>query len=289
MYEKESILLIMNLLITLLTICIVIFLYLHIIYQLKTSDDLEIYEIELPNKTRLEEVCELRQPILFYYPVQMNINDYTAFDINIKENQSTVPLLFSKAIELFEKDNEHKFYTENNETFLDDTTLKKSYEANDELLRPYMIASKQYDFISGSNDSIIPLRYNNYYRDYFIVVNGSITVKLTPPKNSKYLYKIVNYETGEYKSEINPWNPDEKHLSMYNKVKFLEIKVNQGQLIYIPSYWWFSIKLENQAQLCRFSYRTYMNYISILPDVVRGILQRNNIKIKSIPSITDKI
>ncbi len=279
----------MNLLITLLTICIVIFLYLHIIYQLKTSDDLEIYEIELPNKTRLEEVCELRQPILFYYPVQMNINDYTAFDINIKENQSTVPLLFSKAIELFEKDNEHKFYTENNETFLDDTTLKKSYEANDELLRPYMIASKQYDFISGSNDSIIPLRYNNYYRDYFIVVNGSITVKLTPPKNSKYLYKIVNYETGEYKSEINPWNPDEKHLSMYNKVKFLEIKVNQGQLIYIPSYWWFSIKLENQAQLCRFSYRTYMNYISILPDVVRGILQRNNIKIKSIPSITDKI
>lgn len=279
----------MNILITLLTICIVIFLYLHIVYQLKTSDDLEIYEIELPNKTRLEEVCELRQPIIFYYPIQMNINDYTAFDINIKDNQTTVPLLFSKAIELFNKDSDHKFYTEDNEMFLEDTTLKKTYEINDELLRPYMVANKQYDFISGSINSIIPLRYNNYYRDYFVVIQGNITVKLTPPKNSKYLYKIVNYETEEYKSEINPWNPDEKHLSMYNKVKFLEIKVKQGQLIYIPSYWWFSIKLENQAQICRFSYRTYMNYISILPDIIRGILQRNNIKIKSIPSITDKI
>lgn len=279
----------MNLLITLLTICIVIFLYLHIVYQLKTSDDLEIYEIEPPNKTRLEEVCELRQPILFHYPIQMNINDYTAFDININDNQTIVPLLFSKAIELFEKDNDHKFYTEHNEMFLEDTTLKKSYEINDELLRPYMIASKHYDFISGSNNTVLPLRYHNFYRDYYVVVRGSITIKLTPPKNTKYLYKIVNYEREEYKSEINPWNPDEKHLSMYNKVKFLEIKVKEGQLIYIPSYWWFSIKLENQAQLCRFSYRTYMNYVSILPDIVRGILQRNNIKIKSIPSITDKI
>lgn len=274
----------MNLLIYLLTICIVVFLYLHIIYQLKTSDDLEIYEIETPDKVRLEDVCDLRQPIIFHYPFQLNVNDYTAFDLNIKDGITEVPLVYSKAMELFKKDSQQKYYTANNQTFLEDTTLYKQYESNDELLRPYMVATKHYDFITGSTNTALPLRYNNYYRNYFVVIQGSITIKLTPPKNTKYLFRTINYETEEYTSEINPWCPDDKHLSMFNKVKFLEITVNQGQLIYIPAYWWYSIQL-NDAQLCQFSYRTYMNYISIFPDLFVGILQRNNVKLKTIPSI----
>ena len=55
-------------LVTLLTICVVVFIYLHVVFQWKTSNDLEVFDMEvLPDKKRLEELCNLRQPLLFEY------------------------------------------------------------------------------------------------------------------------------------------------------------------------------------------------------------------------------
>ena len=34
---------------------------------MKVSDDLEVYEIDQPSKDKLEEVCDLRQPVTFDY------------------------------------------------------------------------------------------------------------------------------------------------------------------------------------------------------------------------------
>ena len=48
-----------------LTFCVVLFMYLHIIYHLKTSNDLEIYTIDSPSKDKLEEICNIRQPVVF--------------------------------------------------------------------------------------------------------------------------------------------------------------------------------------------------------------------------------
>ena len=45
--------------------CLVLFIYLHIQFHLKTGEDLEIYEIDEPSKNKLEEICDLRQPLLF--------------------------------------------------------------------------------------------------------------------------------------------------------------------------------------------------------------------------------
>ena len=47
--------------------CLVLFLYLHIQYHLKTSDDLEVYTLNSPSKDKLEEICTIRQPVLFQY------------------------------------------------------------------------------------------------------------------------------------------------------------------------------------------------------------------------------
>ena len=45
--------------------CLVLFLYLHIQFHLKTSNDLEMYEVDQASKDKLEEVCDIRQPVLF--------------------------------------------------------------------------------------------------------------------------------------------------------------------------------------------------------------------------------
>ena len=270
----------MNLLITLLTCCIVVFLYLHIVYQLKTCDDLELYEIDLPTKSKLEDICELRQPVLFAHEFQFDTAEYGSFDVTISDNSPTkIVLPLEKANDLFKKNT--KYFSEHNSDFLRDTTLHKKYEAADATLRPYMVSEMKYDIIFGSPSTHTTLCYSNHYRNYYAVISGEVTLKLTPPKNSKYLYPLVDYERQEYTSEVDPWNPDPKHTSV-NKVKFLEVHVKQGQVLHVPAYWWYSIKLGTNAQIAVFRYRTYMNFVSVLPDICRGYLQRSNVTIKNI-------
>ena len=57
----------MNIIFNFLIFCIVLFLYLHIYHHLKTSNDLEVYEIEKPSKDKLEEISDIRQPVIFNY------------------------------------------------------------------------------------------------------------------------------------------------------------------------------------------------------------------------------
>ena len=57
----------MKIIFSMLIFCIVLFLYLHIFFHLKTSNDLEVYEIDQPSKDKLEEICDLRQPVIFNY------------------------------------------------------------------------------------------------------------------------------------------------------------------------------------------------------------------------------
>ena len=53
--------------------CIVLFIYLHIQFHLKTSEDLEMYEVDQPSKERLEEIFDVRQPVLFDFDCQQII------------------------------------------------------------------------------------------------------------------------------------------------------------------------------------------------------------------------
>ena len=57
----------MNYIFNIFIFVIVLFLYIHIQFQLKTSNDLEVYNIEKPSKDKLEEICDIRQPLVFNY------------------------------------------------------------------------------------------------------------------------------------------------------------------------------------------------------------------------------
>ena len=60
----------MKIIIGVFIFCLVLFIYLHIQFHLKTGEDLEMYEIEQPSKDKLEEICDLRQPVLFDFDSQ---------------------------------------------------------------------------------------------------------------------------------------------------------------------------------------------------------------------------
>ena len=89
----------LNIIIGLFIFCVVLFFYLHIQFHLKTSEDLEIYEIEQASKDKMEEICDLRQPVLFDCDedgdkiIQTTnkdflIENYSIFEIKIREKET---------------------------------------------------------------------------------------------------------------------------------------------------------------------------------------------------------
>jgi len=283
----------MKIIINLLIFCIVLFLYLHIYFHIKTSDDLEIYEIDKPSKEKLEEICDLRQPVVFDYNSkiidifkQNNILDtYGAFDIKIRNTKTPdydtdihLPIVFNKALDIIKNDNKETYFVENNMDFLEETTLIKHFSYNDYFLRPPLVSNCNYDYIFGSKNTVTPFRYELNYRNYFLVTEGVATIRLSPFKSSKYLYTNNDYENFEFRSEIDPWNVSPHYKADFDKIKCLDVIVNPGYIIYIPAYWYYSIKFNENTSICVFKYRTYMNNFAILPQLILNILQNQNIK-----------
>lgn len=285
-----------------------LFLYLHIHFHLKRSNDLEVYEIDQPSKQRLEEVCDVRQPTTFeYYNEQLLTqlsyqsihNSYRAFDINIRDvskSSSTddskntqkgtendfvlfIPVALKIAHEVLKKDTEMKYISENNADFIEETGLIKTFQLNDEFLRPYMVSKCMYDILMASENTITPLRYDINYRNYFLVTQGSARIMLIPPKDTRYLYPIIDYDIFEFRSPVNPWNIQPEYQDDFDKIKTLEVDLYQGMTMFIPAYWWYSIKFTgSETSICSFKYRTYMNTISIMPQLVMSTLQNMNTK-----------
>ena len=284
----------MKILITVLTFCIVLFLYLHIFFHLKTSNDLEVYNVEQLSKDKLEEICDIRQPLVFDYNNQgildgcsMDnlVKNYEAFDLkirNINDNNTNseiyMPLKLGNVTKLLDRDKDSIYYSENNIDFLEETGVVKNFKYNDAFLRPYMVTNCKYDILLGGEGTTTPLRYDINYRNYYLVTEGSITIKLSPPQSGKYLYAIKDYDNFEFKSPINPWDIQNEYKADFDKIKCLEFTLNKGQIIHIPAYWWYSIKFGEKSLISTFKYRTYMNTVAILPEILMSMLQRYNVK-----------
>jgi len=55
----------MNYFLVLIVFCVILFIYLHLQFQMKTSNDLELFEIYDTTKENMEEICDIRQPAIF--------------------------------------------------------------------------------------------------------------------------------------------------------------------------------------------------------------------------------
>ena len=147
---------------------IVLFIYTHVYYNLKTSSDLEVYHVDNLSKDKLEELCNYRQPIIIEHDVKEIIEQcnltrvketYGAFDVNIRnvsenddKSELYIPFTLEGAVTLFEKDEMKKYITENNSDFLKETGLDKSYRYNDGFFRPQLVSSCDYDILCGSKN-----------------------------------------------------------------------------------------------------------------------------------------
>ena len=284
-----------------LIFCVVLFIYLHIHFHLKTSNDLEVYEIDQPSKDKLEEVCDLRQPVLFDYANERLMESctlpairstYGAFDVRLRNVKDTadeadatdlyVPLTLHAVADTFRSDKDARYVTENNGDFLEETGLVKTFKYNDAFLRPPMVSKCTYDVVCASPGTQTPLRYELNYRNYYLVTQGSVKLRLIAPHASKYLYPVADYDNFEFRSPVNPWQIQAEYRADFDKIKTMDVDLSAGQIIYIPAYWWCSMQfppdVPTMPTICCFKYRTYMNTISIADKLCMWMLQQQNVK-----------
>ena len=271
--------------------CLVLFIYLHINFHWKTGEDLEMYEVDQPSKDRLEEICDLRQPVLFDFDCQKIMetsnrtflsDNYHAFEVKIRNvNESDplyIPLPLHSAVKLFDEDKTASYLSETNKEFLEETGVIKNMRYNDEFLRPYMVSNCNYDILMSSASVKSPFRYEINYRNYLLLTQGTAQIKLAPPHSTKYLYPNYDYENFEFRSPVDPWNPQPRYSADFDKIKCLEFTLLPGKTLYIPAYWWYSIKFGENTSIACFNYRTYMNNLAITPYVCLHALQIQNVK-----------
>lgn len=270
----------MDTLVAFVIFIVVLFVYIHLTAQFKKSEDLEIYEMDYKTSQQLNEICELRQPVLFelkeQYPELFERVEVTG-DVNVKdkndfETGDFITMPYSNAETLTKTDPKSRFYSENN-------TDRIYNKAADEVLKPTFSMFSKQDVMFGSKGARTSTKFHTNSRKFICVNTGKIQVKMSPWKNRKYLNPTYDYENYEFRSPIDVWDPQPKYLNEYEKVKFLEFDVDNGYVLYIPPYWFYSIKyFDEYTQLVEYNYNTLINAAANVPNYCMYYLQQNNIK-----------
>jgi hypothetical protein len=256
-----------------------VILYSQIMFQLKKSDDLEIYETDFTTNKELNDSANLKQPFIFSFSeFDQNLNsldltkDYGSFDVFVKDatdyyadkpTQSIV-LTLNAASSLIQTDGDAKYYSDSNSFFIDETGIQKYYKQVDKYLKPQLSLFSKYDIIFGSAGSSTPLMYHTYERRYLYVTGqDNIVVKMTPWRSSKYMIINKNYKDYEFSSPLNVWKPQNAYMGGYQKMKFIEFVVRPGSILYVPPFWHYSIQFKKENQFVHvFNYGSLMNILS---------------------------
>lgn len=275
-------------LINILLFMSILLIYLHVYYHLRVNNDMEIYENKNMSKSNLEEMQNLRQPIVHYmncedlnnnFNLSKLLTNHSNLNLHIKKNNSPlesidkyVEINFNSLDDVFNNDN--KYFSDNNHNFLKLSKLHRFFSKYDRVLQPQLLSSKSYDLIMGKKTST-RYKYELSFRHFIYVSEGDVNIKLTPPCNKKYMNEHKDYYNFMFESSINPFlNKDKENISS------LDIKLIKGQFLFIPAYWWYSFKFNN-CVLLSFKYDTYMSQLSVLPDYILHFLQKQNVKKKN--------
>jgi len=272
---------------------VLLFFYIHVVDQYKTSEDLEIYEMDYSSNQELQTVCDVKQPITFEFksvapdlfgefdtvsldPFDLHVKDVADYWVTTDGVESN-RLSYTSALTLLNTDSRSQYICEDNEDVITSSGLATVYSTVDELLKPSFVAITKYDLMMGSKKAATPMRYHTDFRRFLCVVSGRIRVKMTPFKSSRYLYPIKDYYQYEFWSPVNLWNPQQQYLHETDKIKCLEFDVVAGHVLYIPPYWWYSIQYSGEmTKVASVTYCSVMNCIANLPDYTFYFIQQQN-------------
>lgn len=277
---------------------VVVFFYLHITAHYHKGEDLELFETDFINNVKLQESCNVKQPLMIVgipgiskLPSRGDLlKGNETFDGNIRslslwnsppknpiamedlvESSRLHSLEMEKILRALETDRSGVYISEGNERFLEDVGLWKILQKwGDERFCPTYNVCKQYDFLMGSKNACTPLRYHTAYRKFIVARgggvfggDGNLVVRMTPWKSRKRMEWIRDDIGMETVSSMAAFGGRMEQREDWSKIRFLEFIVPEGQVLYIPPYWWYSIQFPGATVFAySFTYWSVMNWLS---------------------------
>lgn len=267
-----------------------ILFYVHLQFQYKKKEDLEIYEMDYLSNANLQEVTDLKQPVFFsigdtdylfsqLHPdlqeevVVKDVGDYhRSSSLSLTEGKDGtketaligITLSFSSAYGLMDSDPKHVFYSEQNSGFLEETNILPAFQTFGNKLGTGWSVQNRYDLLFGSPKVTMPWKFHTSSQRFIVVSPGSgVRVKMTPWKSRKYMDLVYDYEAFDF------WARSVQE----NNMKCLDFDLKAGQVLYIPPYWFYSVEFLSSSSdgpkeeskisfLASFTFATPMNVIA---------------------------
>ena len=191
-----------------------------------------------------------------------------------------IDMPFYSALQIMRLDAKAEYFSETNYAFMDEAGILDTVIRLDRELRPRYTTLTTYDMLFGSIDVGTPLRYHTQTRKFIYVYQGTIRVKLASWKYAKYLKQKKDFLHYDFRSEVNVWDESKANKDKYllDNIQFLEIDVAEGMVLYVPSYWWFSIKYTRaDTLLFEYNHSSFVNNVAFLGNYAQCSLQNASI------------
>ena len=280
---------------------ILVIIYSHVSAEYRKSEDLEIYEMDYKTNQQLQEICALKQPFVFtisgvcpelfqldyttWKNADVTIKDCTTTSIELSDDAIVLPI--RSAMRLMQTDTRAKYYSEDNESFLQDVGVHTQIcLCLDPVLKPSLSVVSNYDLILGSTNAYTPLRYHTGYRQFYTVLQGKIRVKMAPYSSVRQMSSPPTVDTdffGFCAATVNPWLTD-------TSIKYVECIVSEGNVLYVPPYWWYSIQyVTKETILVSSRYYSPPNIIAHLPEWGRWFWTTYTTRTKVVRTLEDVV
>lgn len=274
----------------------ILFIFIHIKHQHKVNDNDEYVITQIDTKSQLEELCDNRLPTKFpntslteLLGIQLQLiqSEYSndRIDLNVgnisyeKENdvdtltfKEFVPLDIGNVIELFS--NEDTFITEKNHSLasiLLDTQVSKM----DKFFKPPLNVKRTYDILAGSVHATTYLQHYIYTRNFLFITSGKVRIRFVNPKYKHVFTPDYDYSNYIFKYKENIWTSKEN--TKWSKYVFREIEAQEGDVIFIPPFWLYSIEYVKQDTCgVLLQYQQMMNIFSNVKEHMLHMFQKSN-------------
>ena len=192
----------MNKITIIVIIVLSIFIILNIKYINTTKSNIEILQVNNPNKDIYEKTVSQKSPSIFTNIITSNIRN------NI--------------LSLIKSSKTQELHLE----------LSKYFDY-------YLIPMSIKNLYSIQTNNIVNLKQVGNFRFLIYQLSGESRIIIFNPKNKSYLYP--SKKNGETMSHVDFWNQDLKRYPNFSKAEYVEIILYPGQLIYLPYKWWYCI------------------------------------------------
>lgn len=88
------------------------------------------------------------------------------------------------------------------------------------------------------------LHYHTFGSALLSTICGYKKVRLYAPDQTQFLYKYPWHSKNNNMSKTTSLNPDAKLFPKFSNSKFIDLKLNEGESLFIPIYWWHGISNE---------------------------------------------